>query len=87
MHEVEAMQVLNAYGFQIPKFRLATTENECVELAERLGYPVVLKIFSPDIVHKVDSGGVELNLKNGQEVRNAFRRILHNVRLTKGTSK
>ena len=87
VHEIEAMQVLNAYGFQIPKFRLATTDDECVELAEKVGYPVVLKISSPDIVHKVDAGGVELNLKNGQEVRNAFRRIMHNVRLTQNESK
>ena len=78
---------LNAYGFQIPKFRLATTEDECVELAEKVGYPVVLKISSPDIVHKVDAGGVELNLKNGQEVRNAFRKIMHSVRLTQNESK
>ena len=87
VHEIEAMQVLNAYGFQIPKFRLATTEDECVELAEKVGYPVVLKISSPDIVHKVDAGGVELNLKNGQEVRNAFRKIMHSVRLTQNESK
>jgi acyl-CoA synthetase (NDP forming) len=87
VHEIEAMQVLNAYGFQIPKFRLATTEDECVELAEKVGYPVVLKISSPDIVHKVDAGGVELDLKNGQEVRNAFRKIMHSVRLTQNESK
>lgn len=87
VHEIEAMQVLNTYGFQIPKFRLATTEDECVELAEKVGYPVVLKISSPDIVHKFDAGGVELNLKNGQEVRNAFRKIMHSVRLTQNESK
>jgi acyl-CoA synthetase (NDP forming) len=87
VHEIEAMQVLNAYGFQIPKFRLATAEDECVELAEEVGYPVVLKISSPDIVHKVDAGGVGLNLKNEQEVRSAFRRILQNVKLTKSDTK
>jgi acetyl coenzyme A synthetase (ADP forming)-like protein len=87
VHEIEALQVLNAYGLQIPKFRLATTEDECVELAEKVGYPVVLKISSPDIVHKFDAGGVELNLKNGQEVRNAFRKIMQSVRLTQNESK
>jgi acyl-CoA synthetase (NDP forming) len=55
-------------------------EDECVRLSEEIGYPVVLKIISPDIVHKVDVGGVELNLKNSQEVRSAFNRIIHNVR-------
>ena len=87
VHEIEAMQVLNAYGFHIPKFRLATTEDECVEFAEKVGYPVVLKISSPDVVHKVDVGGVELNLKNSQEVRNAFKRIMHNVKLTQSDLK
>ena len=87
VHEIEAMQVLNAYGFHIPKFRLATTEDECVEFAEKVGYPVVLKISSPDVVHKVDVGGVELNLKNSQEVRNAFKRIMHNVELAQSDLK
>jgi succinyl-CoA synthetase beta subunit len=74
------MQVLRAYGIQIPQTRVAAiNEDECVRLAEEIGYPVVLKISSPDIVHKVDVGGVELNLKNSQEVRDAFRRIIHNV--------
>jgi acyl-CoA synthetase (NDP forming) len=82
VQEIEAMQVLNAYGIQIPRFRVATTEDECVELAEKVGYPVVLKISTPEIVHKVDAGGVELNLKNNQEVRDAFRRIMYNVRLS-----
>lgn len=87
VHEIEAMQVLNAYGIRIPKFRVATTEDECVDLAEKVGYPVVLKISSPEIVHKVDAGGVELNLKNNQEVRDAFRKIMHNVKLTQGDLK
>jgi acetyltransferase len=87
VHEIEAMKVLNAYGFHIPKFRLATTEDECVEMTEQIGYPVVLKISSPDVVHKVDVGGVELNLKNSQEVRNAFKRIMHNVELAQRDSK
>ena len=87
VHEIEAMQVLDAYGFHIPKFRLATTEDECVKFAEKVGYPVVLKISSPDVVHKVDVGGVELNLKNSQEVRNAFKRIMHNVKLTQSDLK
>jgi acetyl coenzyme A synthetase (ADP forming)-like protein len=87
VHEIEAMHVLDAYGFLIPKFRLATTEDECVKFAEKVGYPVVLKISSPDVVHKVDVGGVELNLKNSQEVRNAFKRIIHNVELTQSDLK
>jgi acetyl coenzyme A synthetase (ADP forming)-like protein len=81
VHETEAMQVLHAYGIQMPQARLAPIdEDECVKLSDEIGYPVVLKIISPDIVHKVDVGGVELNLKNSQEVRAAYRRIIDSVR-------
>jgi acetyl coenzyme A synthetase (ADP forming)-like protein len=84
VHEAEAVQVVKSYGFQIPKSKIATNEDDCVSLSEEIGYPVVLKISSPDIVHKVDVGGVELNLKNAQEVRDAFQRIMRNVRQAKG---
>jgi acyl-CoA synthetase (NDP forming) len=87
VHEVEAMQVVKSYGFQIPKSKVATNEDDCVNLSKEIGYPVVLKISSPDIVHKVDVGGVELNLKSGQEVREAFRRIMRNVRQAKSDAK
>ena len=83
VHETEAMQIVKSYGFQIPKSRLATNEDDCVNLSEEIDYPVVLKISSPDIVHKVDVGGVELNLRNAQEVRDAFQRIMQNVRKAK----
>jgi acyl-CoA synthetase (NDP forming) len=84
VHEAEAVQVVKSYGFQIPKSKIATNEDDCVNLSEEIGYPVVLKISSPDIVHKVDVGGVELNLKNAQEVRDAFQRIMQNIRQAKG---
>jgi acetyl coenzyme A synthetase (ADP forming)-like protein len=79
--ETEAMQVLGDYGILTPQTKVSSiNEDECVRLSEEIGYPVVLKIISPDIVHKVDVGGVELNLKNSQEVRSAFHRIIRNVR-------
>jgi acetyl coenzyme A synthetase (ADP forming)-like protein len=87
VHEVEAMQVVKSYGFQIPKSKVATNEDDCANLSKEIGYPVVLKISSPDIVHKVDVGGVELNLKSAQEVREAFRRIMRNVRQAKSDAK
>jgi len=80
VYETEAMHVLEAYGFPVPKSMIAISEDECAKVAEGIGYPVVLKISSPDIVHKVDVGGVELNLRNAQEVREAFRRIMQNVK-------
>ncbi len=80
VHESEAMRVLNAYGFPVPKSKIATKEDDCVKISEEIGFPVVLKISSPDIVHKVDVGGVEINLKNAQEVRDSFRRIMESVK-------
>ena len=70
--EVEAKEILRAYDFKILDGGLATTADEAVEIANRVGYPVVLKISSPDIIHKSDFGGVRLNLANAEQVRDAF---------------
>ncbi|MGA3285410.1 MAG: acetate--CoA ligase family protein, partial [Verrucomicrobiota bacterium] len=70
--EVEAKEILRAYDFNILGGQLARTGDEAVEIAERLGYPVVLKISSPDIIHKSDFGGVRINLANAEQVRDAF---------------
>jgi acyl-CoA synthetase (NDP forming) len=78
------MEVLKSYGFQIPKSELAITEDECAKLSEEIGYPIVLKVSSPNIIHKTDVGGVELNLKNALEVRKAYQRIMENVKRSKG---
>ncbi|MBI2440484.1 MAG: acetate--CoA ligase family protein [Lentisphaerae bacterium] len=72
MGEVEAKEILRAYNFMILPGHLARTADEAVEAAERIGYPVVLKICSPDIIHKSDFGGVRLNLANAEQVRDAF---------------
>lgn len=69
VQETEAMEVLKSYGFHIPISQLTTTEDECAKSSEEIGYPVVLKVSSPNIVHKTDVGGVELNLKNSLEVQ------------------
>ena len=60
--EVKAKDILRAYDFIVPDGQLAATADEAVEIAERIGYPVVMKIVSPDIIHKSDIGGVKLNL-------------------------
>ena len=70
--EVEAKEILRAYDFNILGGQLAQTGDEAVEIAERIGYPVVLKISSPDIIHKSDFGGVRINLANAEQVRDAF---------------
>ncbi len=68
----EARDVLEAYGIALPKSGLAATPDEAVTLAEQIGYPVVMKIASPDILHKSDIGGIKLNIMSASEVRDAF---------------
>jgi acetyltransferase len=70
--DAEAWAVLESYGFTVPQSRLAETPDEAVEIAEEMGYPVVLKVASPDILHKTDVGGVKLNLRSHDDVRDAF---------------
>lgn len=70
--EVKAKSILQAYGFQIPEGYLATNTAEAVEIAERIGFPVAMKIVSPDIIHKSDLGGVRLNVHNSDSVRDAY---------------
>ncbi len=76
----KAMQILSLYGFSFPKRGLAKSSEEAVEIAERIGYPVVMKILSPNILHKTDVGGVKLNLKNKDDVYDAFTEITTNVK-------
>jgi len=75
--DAEAREVLEAYGFPIPPSRLAKTPEEAVEIAEEMGYPVVLKVASPDILHKTDVGGVKLNVRSPDDVRDAFDLIVY----------
>ncbi len=70
--EVKAKSILDAYGFKIPKGQLAASSDEAVEIAKIVGFPVAMKIVSPDVVHKTDLGGVKLNLPNSDKVRDAY---------------
>ncbi len=70
--ETEARQALRPHGVPITDYEFAVTGDDAVAAARRIGYPVVLKIISPDIVHKSDMGGVLLNLKNDDMVRDGF---------------
>ena len=74
--ESEAKQLLEFYSIPVVKTRIATTADEAASVALSIGYPVVLKIHSPDITHKSDAGGVKLNLKTDTEVRNAYDQII-----------
>jgi acetyl coenzyme A synthetase (ADP forming)-like protein len=75
--DAEAREVLEAYGFPIPESRLAKTPEEAIQIADEIGYPVVLKIASPDILHKTDVDGVKLNLDSPTAVRDAFDLIVY----------
>ncbi len=77
--EPEAHALLRAYGFPTVPGRLARTEEDAVAAAAEIGYPVVLKIVSPHIIHKFDVGGVELNLQDEDAVRRAYRCIMARV--------
>jgi len=78
--EHEAYEALRAYGLPVPKADLAKSAEKAVEIAEKIGYPLVLKIVSPDIVHKSDVGGVKVGVKNAEEVKEAFNSIMSNVK-------
>ena len=75
--DTEARDVLAAYGIPLPKSALAKDSDEAVAAAESMGYPVVMKIASPDILHKTDIGGVKLNLTSASDVRDAFDLIVY----------
>jgi acetyltransferase len=77
--ENESKQILTAYGIPTVETYLATSEEEAIEFADRIGYPVVLKLHSETITHKTDVGGVQLNLSNADAVRGAYRAIKESV--------
>lgn len=78
--EFDSIQYLGEKGLAISPQAIAETEEAAVKVAEEFGYPVVLKVNSPDILHKSDVGGVKLNLKTPEAVTNAFREILSSAK-------
>ena len=70
--DAEGRDIMTAYGLKIPQSAIAKTPKEAVEIAAQFGYPVVLKIASPDILHKTDVGGVKVGLRSASEVQDAF---------------
>ena len=74
--EREAKTFLERYQIPITRSQVAKSEAEAIKIAESLGFPVVMKIMSPDILHKTNIGGVQLNIKNKQDVQRAYHEIL-----------
>ena len=85
--EPEAKTVCMEYDIPVTKFKVAKNEAEAVKFSEELGYPVVLKVVSPDVIHKSDVGGVIVNLKTTEDVKNAYKQILENVKKHKPKAK
>jgi acyl-CoA synthetase (NDP forming) len=77
--EHDALAVLIAYGLPVPQHRLCTTASQAVSFADQIGYPVVLRVVSPHIVHKWEVEGVALNLADPEQVRTAYDRMLSRI--------
>ncbi|MBF0118636.1 MAG: acetate--CoA ligase family protein [Desulfobacterales bacterium] len=75
----EAMAIFKAYGLPTLPAKIAKTEDEAAFLAKELGYPVVMKVVAPQVSHKTDLGGVQLNLKTEEGVRNAWKEICNSI--------
>lgn len=75
--EAEGREILGAYGFPLPESRRAASPDEAVKIANDIGYPVVLKISSPDILHKTDIGGVKVGLNSASDVRDAYELMVY----------
>jgi acyl-CoA synthetase (NDP forming) len=78
--EIESKRVLKQIGVPVVETRLAINQKEAISISQRIGFPVALKITSPDVVHKTDSDGVKLDLKNISEVKKDYNDILSSVK-------
>ena len=77
--ETESRDLLREYGIPLPEAVLAVDSKEAVKAAKKLGYPLAMKIVSPDIIHKSDAGGIKLNLRDEQDITRAFEEIVQNA--------
>jgi acetyl coenzyme A synthetase (ADP forming)-like protein len=81
--EIEAKGVFGAYGLPITATNLAMNVDQAVDLAKKTGFPVVMKVVSPDIIHKSDAGGVKVNIKDVASVKAAYKAILDSCKVYK----
>ena len=78
--EIESKELMKAARIPVVETRLAISKKEATELAVKLGFPVVMKIVSPDVVHKSDAGGVKLSIQNATQAGRAYSEILANIK-------
>ncbi len=83
LYEHEAKKLFALFDMPVTKIHVAKTEDDAVEAAERIGYPIVLKIVSPQILHKSDAGGVIVGVENEQGIRDGFKKIIKNAKAYK----
>lgn len=85
--EPEAREFAKAFGITTPEYRVATSPGDAVQAAASIGFPVVLKIVSPDISHKTDVGGVKVGIYNEKDVRAAYTEVVNNVQKNRPDAK
>ncbi len=78
--EVESKELLKKAGIPVVEAKLARSKKEAISISKEMGFPVVLKINSPDVVHKSDSGGVKLGLANATQVGKAYNEIISSIK-------
>lgn len=78
--EAESYSLLSEYGIPVPKYLIAYSEKEAIEAGEKLGFPLVMKIISPDIIHKSNLGGVAMNIVNSLQIKKVYKNIISQVR-------
>lgn len=77
--ETESRDLLEEYGVFLPEAVFVSDSGEAVKAADKIGYPVAMKVVSPDIIHKSDAGGIQLGLRDGKDVEKAFGKISENA--------
>ena len=85
--ETEAKELLKEYKIPVPDFKLIKSEDEIAGLAKEINFPIVMKIVSPDIIHKSDAGGVKVGVKNEEEAKMAYQEIMYRVKKYKEEAK
>jgi acyl-CoA synthetase (NDP forming) len=78
--EIESKELLQEADISVVQAKLATSQKEAINLSWQMGFPVVLKVISPEVIHKSDAGGVKVGLNSGAQVRRAYREIMSSVR-------
>jgi acyl-CoA synthetase (NDP forming) len=80
LYEHEAKKLFGLYGMPVTKIHLSKTEEEAVKAAKKIGFPIVLKIVSPQILHKSDAGGVIVGVNDEKGIRDGFKKIIANAK-------